>query len=385
MKIILQKENILNPIKAIRGIVSQRGVQPVLSCILFETISNDRIRLTTTDLTLTMRYTVKADVQKEGKCAIDAKIIEGIVGKIPDKKNVVIDVDDETKNIVISAGETKYTISGLNADEFPNTDEVKKQDENVKELSFEISAKELNKAIKQTVFCALQSETIGVLSGASFIINENTLEMVATDGNRLARCRVPINSHGESTNFVCSHKTLNEIAKLISILPDDNVKFTVKGSKILFEFEDLVFTSSLISGNYPKYQQLIPENNEKVAVVNREELMASIDRIAVIVNERTSIMKFDFAESGLKISTNNTDAGSASENVAINYNSDELLIAFNYKYILDVLKCMNNENVRIEMSTELSATLVRPENEDDKEDDYLCLVMPVQIPRGETR
>jgi len=383
MKIILQKENILNAIKAVKGIVSTRGVQPVLSSILFESVSSDRIKLTTTNLNLSMSYTIKADVQSEGKAAISAKVIEEIITKLPDKKDIVIDVCEETKSIKISADKTKYEIAGLNADEFPNTFECKKQDAEAKEMEFEISAKDFNRAIKQTAFCALQSEIGTVLSGVCFTISDNTLEMVSTDGNRLARCRVPINSHNEDTKFICAYRTLNEISKLLSILPDKNIKFTIKGSKILFIFEDLIFNSSLTAGNYPRYNQLIPETNEKVAVLNREQFINSIDRISVMANDRTNIMKFHFDTLGLEISTDGSEAGSAKENVEINYSSEELLIAFNYKYVLEALRCIMAENVRVEMSTNLSATLIRPDNSDEntEKEDNLCLIMPVQVPR----
>lgn len=387
MKITLQKENILNAVKAVKGIVNSRGVQPVLSSILFETISSDRIKLTTTDLNLSMSYTINAQVEKKGKAAIGAKVIEEIITKLPDKKDILLDCDSETKAIKISTEKIKYEITGLNADEFPNTFEVKKQDAEAEETTFEISTKDFNRAIKQTAFCALQNEAGSVLSGVCFTINENTLEMVATDGNRLARCRVPINSQGKQSVFICSYRTLTEISKLMSILPDKTVKFTIKGSKILFEFEDLIFNSSLINGNYPKYQQLIPETNEKIAVLNRDKFINSIDRISVVANERTNIMKFNFEASALEISTDNAEAGSAKASVEIDYNSDELLIAFNYKYVLEALRCITTDDIRVEMSTNLSATLVRPENSDDAKDqeDYLCLIMPVQVPRSETK
>lgn len=383
MKIILQKENFLNSIKAVKGIVSARGVQPILASILVETEGEDKIKLTTTDLNLSMSYTTGAKIEKEGKLAISAKVIEEIITKLPDGKDISIELNEETNVIKIQSEKTKYEVISLNSEEFPNVFNPNKRQTEDESLNkeFEIETKELNKAIKQTAFSAVQNEVGGVLSGICFVINENTLEMVATDGNRLTRSRVPINSKGEVATFICAYRTLIEISKLISLVPDKTVKFTIKGSKILFEFENIIFQSGLIDGTYPKYQQLIPTTNEKIALIDREKFINTIDRVSVMVNNRTNIMKFNFEDSSLEISTDTPEAGSAKERMDIEYSSDNLLIAFNYKYVLDVLRNVSNSKIKIEMSTNLSAAVIKPDNseEENAEDNYLCLIMPVQV------
>ena len=162
---------------------------------------------------------------------------------------------------------------------------------------------------------------------------------------------------------------------------DKMVKFSILGNKILFKFENIIFHSGLIEGTYPRYQQLIPTTNEKIAIIDREKLINTIDRVSVMVNNRTNIMKFNFEDSLLEISTDTPEAGSAKESIDINYTSENLLIAFNYKYVLDVLRNIQNEKIRIEMSTNLSATVIKPEDSEEAEagDSYLCLIMPVQV------
>ena len=382
MKIILKKDSFLNSIKAVKGIVSSRGVQPILSAILIETVSSDKIKLTATDLNLSISYTADADVQKEGKIVIPAKVIEEIITRLPDDKDILIELNKETNVIIIKSEKTKYEVITLNPEEFPNVfNQNNRPGEDNTEKQFEISTKELNKAIKQTAFSAVQNEVGGVLTGICFTINENTLETVATDGNRLTRSRVPINSRGENTVFISPYRTLTEVSKLISLVNDKDVKFTIKGNKILFEFENIIFQSGLIEGTYPKYQQLIPSSNEKTAFIDREKLINTIDRVSVMVNNRTNIMKFNFENSSLEISTDTPEAGSAKENMDIDYTSENLLIAFNYKYILDVLRNIQNPKIKIEMSTNLSAAVIKPENEEnkDEENNYLCLIMPVQV------
>ena len=205
--------------------------------------------------------------------------------------------------------------------------------------------------------------------------------MVATDGNRLTRSRIPINSKNETAVFISPYKTLMEITRLISLVDDKTIKFIVKGNKILFQFENIIFQSGLIDGTYPKYQQLIPTTNEKIAIMDREKFINSIDRVSVMVNNRTNIMKFNFEDSILEVSTDTPEAGSAKEKIDIEYSAENLLIAFNYKYLLDVLRNISSPKVKIEMSTNLSAAVLKPENTDDEKegDNYICLIMPVQV------
>lgn len=383
MKIILQKENFLNAIKAVKGIVSTRSVQPILSAILIETDEDNKIKLTTTDSNLlSMIYKTDAVIEKEGKIAIQSSVLEAIITKLPDNKDIVIELNEETNIILIQSEKAKFEVISLNSNDFPNVlNNYKKTNEEVVEKEFEIDTKDLNKAIKQTAFAAVQNEVGGVLSGISFIISDNTLEMVATDGNRLTRSRIPINSKNEVATFISPYRTLIEVTKLISLVPDKTVKFTVKGNKILFEFENIIFQSNLIDGVYPKYQQLIPTTNEKIAVIDREKLINSIDRVSVMVNNRTNIMKFNFEDSILEISTDTPEAGSAKEKTDIDYTAENLLIAFNYKYTLDVLRNISSPKVKIEMSTNLSAAVIKPEDTDDEKegDNYICLIMPVQV------
>ncbi len=384
MKITLLRETFLNAIKAVRGIVNSRANQPILASVLVETNGENKIKLVATDLVLSMSYTIEAKVEKEGKFAINGRMFEDIITKIPDGKEVTLELSPDDNLIKINSGKIKYEVVSLDGEEFPDVFNKTKRtaDDNIEPKEFQISSKDFNRGIKQTVFSAVQNDVGGVLTGVCFTISDNTLEMVATDGNRLTRSRIPINSKGEDITFICSYRTLNEISKLINTAGDkDDVKFTIKGSKIVFEFSGIIFQSGLIDGTYPKYQQLIPTTNEKVAIIDREEFINTIDRVSVMVNSRTNIMKFNFEESVLDISTDTPDAGSAKERTDIEYNSDSLLIAFNYKYILDCLRNMSGKKVRVEMSTNLSASVIKPDNNNEEQDsdNYLCLIMPVQV------
>lgn len=378
MEIILNKEDLLNSIKVVEKVTAQKGSQPVLSNILIETISNDRVRFLATDLSLSISHKTNAQVEREGKITLSAKRLSEITAKL-ENKPVKLSLNNDSGVVTISCGKTKFELIGINANEFPKVfeeDNTPQEDEK----SFEINKNTLIKGVKQVVFSAALHESASVLSGVCFNIDSNTLEIVATDGNRLTRASKEINSKDESTMFIIPSRTLQELIRISSILEDEKITLTLKKAKIQFSFDDVVFQSKLINGTYPKYQQLIPTNNEKVVYIDREELIDTIERVSVMVNERTNIIKFSFNQNTLELSTDSPDAGSGKDFVDVDSNFEDIVIAFNYRYVLDSLKNMDTKKVKIEIATSLSATLFKPAaDEDGADDSYVCLIMPVQV------
>ena len=377
MEIILSKEDLLNGIKVVEKITAQKSAQPVLSNILIETLTSDRVRFCATDLNLSISHKIKAQVEKEGKITLSAKRLGEITSKL-DNKPITLSLNPDTNVVTISCGKAKFELIGINANEFPKVFDEEVLEENQK--SFEINKNTLIKGVKQVVFSAALHESASVLSGVCFNIDSNTLEIVATDGNRLTRASKEINSKDDSAIFIVPSRTLQELIRISSIIEDEKVTIKLEKAKIRFDFEDVVFQSKLINGTYPKYQQLIPTNNDKIVYIDREELIGTIERVCVMVNERTNIIKFSFNQNSLELSTDSPDAGSGKDFIDVDSNFDEIIIAFNYKYVLDSLKNMDTKKVKIEIATSLSATLFKPSDEDEtKNDSYVCLIMPVQV------
>lgn len=377
MEIILSKEELLNGIKVVEKITAQKGTQPVLSNILIETVSSDRVKFCATDLNLSISHKVKAQVAKEGKITLSAKRLGEITTKL-DNKPITLSLNPDNNIVTISCGKAKFELIGISANEFPKVFDEEVSEENQK--SFEINKNTLIKGVKQVVFSAALHESASVLSGVCFNIDSNTLEIVATDGNRLTRASKEINSKDDSAIFIVPSRTLQELIRISSIIEDEKVTIKLEKAKIQFNFEDVVFQSKLINGTYPKYQQLIPTNNDKIVYIDREELIGVIERVCVMVNERTNIIKFSFNQNSLELSTDSPDAGSGKDFIDVDSNFNEIIIAFNYKYVLDSLKNMDTKKVKIEIATSLSATLFKPSDEDEtKNDSYVCLIMPVQV------
>ncbi len=377
MEIILEKESFLNGIKIVEKVTSQKAVQPVLSNILIETISGDRVKFCATDLNQAISLKAKADVIGEGKITLNARRLAEIIGRL-EEKPIRLSVDNETNQVKIACGRSNFELIGMSANEFPDifSNEEQKTDSH----QYEINKNIFNKVIKQTIYSSAQNELASVLGGLCVTIGDNILEVAATDGNRLTRSRKEINSKGQAGLFIIPTKTLSELSRISELVKDEILSLIVEKSRITFLFNDLKFSSKLIEGNYPKYQQLIPTNNEKIIVIDRKELIDSIERVSTVVNERTNIVKFDFTKDSLEICTDTPEAGSGRDTLEIEYDFEEIAIAFNYKYVLDALKNMESKNIKIEIATALSASIIKEQLENiELENNYVCLIMPVQV------
>lgn len=373
MEIILNKEDFSNGIKIVEKIASQKAIQPILSNILIETTSNDRIRMCTTDLTLSINCKTNAQVIEQGAITLTAKKVSEIVSKISSTEITLKTIED-TDNVKIKSGKTEFDLIGLNANDFPDILD------DLSQVDFQkivLDKNEFLKAIKQVIFAVSQQETQVVLTGVCFTIENNTIEVAATDGNRLTRVRKELTETFDiPLSFIVPAKTLQEVQRISSLVEDENITLKVHKNKILFEFENLIFQSKLIEGVYPKYQQLIPSSNDKKIVVNRAELINSIDRVSIMVNERTNVIRFDFSQGQLEIMADRPDAGRSKDYIDIEYNQEDMLTAFNYKYVLDGLKNMDSKNIVIEISDVLAASIFKPQEDDS---DYICLIMPVKV------
>jgi len=375
VEIVLNKEDFSNGIKIVEKITSQKPTQPILSNILIESIASDRIKFCATDsnMNLSINYKTSAQVETSGAITLSAKKLSEIVSKLSSTE-VTLKSQEDTENIKIKSGKTEFDLIGLPATEFPK---VLDETENPDTKTFVLNKNEFSKAIKQVIFAVSQQETQVVLTGVCFNIENNILELAATDGNRLTRVQKEIDAISEElVNFIVPAKTLAEVLRISSMVDDEEITLKIQKNKILFEFENLTFQSRLIDGIYPKYQQLIPNANEKKIVIDRAELINSIERVSVMVNERTNIMKFNFTQSQLEIMADTPEAGRSKDYINIEYEFNDLLTAFNYKYVLDGLKNMDTKNVEIEISDVLAATIFKPQ--DDK-NNYICLIMPVKV------
>ena len=347
MKFIISKEDLYNGIKIVERATSQKAVQPVLYNILIETLENNSIRLTATDLVLTVVTTVDAQILEAGKITLPAKKLNEIVSKLSNDL-ITIETEENGSEVNITCNKS----------------------------SFDVELKPFLKAIRQAGFAAASYEVSNLLSGIVCEFSNGMLEIASTDGNRLARVREKIDTGiTEPTQLIIPSRTLNEFMKMCSFVDEDSIKICKDKSTIILKTEKTLTISRLLDGQFPKYNQLIPSESPKKAIVNVSQLIAALERVSVMVNDKTSIVKMLFADNELTLSGDSSESGKSEDKIDIQYTDEELLIAFNYKFVLDALRIIESDEVIIGLNASLSATVLRPNSDED----FICLIMPVQI------
>ena len=370
MLFTIDKDSLLNKLKIVEKVTAQRGtVQPVLANVLFEA-ENNILNLSATDLDISVKAKTTVAVKKEGKITLPAKKLLEIAAKLPDKP-VEFSLNEDTNVVSIKCGNSKFEIIGISAQEFPVIeDEIKDGTE------IEIEIEPFLKSIKNTVYAAANYENRNVISGVFCLIKDNKLEMAATDCNRLTRIIEAIkNKEAKSAKIVIPSKTLNEFVRICSFMAEDKVVLIVDKSRITLKTMNFSINSRLTEGEYPPYEQLIPKTTANNLVVLRDDLISALDRVSTMVNDRTCIVKFMFSNNKLVLKAETPNSGTSEDVIDCEYKGDELAIAFNYKYVLDSIKTMDAKNVKIGLNGSLSATLFKP----DSEENYICLIMPIQI------
>jgi DNA polymerase-3 subunit beta len=213
------------------------------------------------------------------------------------------------------------------------------------------------------------------LSGALLAIKNNQLELVSTDGHRLAYTRREMENLkvGREINQIVSKKTLNELKKF----EDDRIEFDFDDNSLFFRVQNRVLVSRIIESKFPNYQAVIPKNNPNVLLVSREELISAIRRVSVLSAERSRGIKFEIKQGELRLFSSNPEMGEARDKIAVEYQGEDLDIGFNSQYLLDFLSTLNSDRVRLEIKDENSAALMKPEPEDKNV--YLYVLMPMKI------
>ena len=369
MQFTVQKENLLNALNAVSKATTSRGIQPILANILIDAIDAKSLKFTATDLDISIETIIPAIVTEEGQITLQAKKLVEITTNLSDE-TVNFDIDTERLVAKISSGHAKFELMGIGADEFPKITKISENDE------FEIDLETFLKSVRQTKFAAASFETNNVLSGVYLSLKNDELEVAATDGNRLARKQTKLSkSLSKDLAIVIPTRILDEILRLSSSSDADNIYIGISEGQVSFRLPDKYLISRLLEGRYPDYPKLIPASYDTIVMANREDIISSIRRTAVMANERTNIVKLDFEKHKLYLSANAPDIGDASDSMDVDFKEGGLKIAFNYKFIIEALQAVETHDVKMEFGGSLAPALLKS----DEEDGYLCLIMPVQV------
>ena len=369
MQLRCSKENLAKGVQAVRGAVASHGVLPVLSNILVEALPGG-VTLTATDLELGIKTDVPAEVKEEGTVTLPAKTLGEIIARLPEA-----DVEFASTNggaeTQITCDKVTFTLRGLPPGEFP----ALPQAEGKVAVSFDAST--LQRAIKLTTFATANDDTKSTLSGVFVQIEGKRLELAATDGYRLACFSYDLaKSIKTGLQIIVPTRSLQELARLAGASgPEAKVNLTLCNNQSVWEVEGKILTSRLIDGQYPRYRDIIPQAFEKKALIERELLLAAVERAAIMASERTNnIIHLEIKPGELHLTAGTPDMGNAAETLSVEYAGEPLAIAFNAKYLIEAIRHQEAVALQLELGTSLSPALLHGA----KDGAYLCLIMPVR-------
>ena len=368
MRFTISREKLQEGLAAVTAAVPAKTTLPVLSNLLVETTERG-IRLSATDLDIAVSTEVSADVETPGSITIPAKKLSEIARELPPSP-VKVSASGEQR-VTIECGRSRFKLLGLPRDEFPSFPTVRFNE------SWRVKSGELQKLISQVAFAVSTEESRPILNGVLWELREDRMRMVATNGHRLSKMEVPVESSSAPPgDLIVPPKALEQIKRLF---PAEEELEIARGENHLgFRSPFTSVFTRLVEGPYPNYEQVIPKDNDRFCLCDKAALTSALKRMSVIASDQTHRIKMSFNTGMLKFSVTTPDLGEASDELPVNYNGDQLDIGFNATYLLEILRYMPTEQVRLTFKAPERAATIEPEGWDDPAK-YLCLVMPLRL------
>jgi DNA polymerase-3 subunit beta len=376
MRATVERSHLLRSLSHVHRVVERRNTIPILSNVLLRA-DGGKLTLKATDLDLEVTDTVPSEVGQGGATTVPAHILHDIVRKLPDGAEVSLDTGDGSQ-LALKSGRSRFTLQVLPESDFPDltTGEFPTR--------FQLPAAALKKLIDRTQFAISTEETRYYLNGIYLHVvtvdKKPMLRAVATDGHRLAQAQIAAPKGSEKMpGVIVPRKAVGEIQKLVEgageeaidvELSDTKVRVTIPGSG-----GDVVLTSKLIDGTFPDYARVIPQGNDKILKVARAEFRDAVDRVSTISSERGHAVKLGLTDGKMTLSVNNPDSGNATEELGVDYGSDDIEIGFNSRYLLDVADQLESENSEFRFAEPGSPTLIL----DEGAPDALYVLMPMRV------
>jgi DNA polymerase III subunit beta len=369
MKLTITREQLQEGLVAVAASVPAKTTLPILSNILLEA-TKDGIRLSGTDLDIAVSTTVSASVDQEGAITLPARKLVEIVRELPSAAMRLTASGEQ--RVSIECGRSRFRLLGLPREEFPAFPTVKF------EGGWRTSSKELQKLIAHVAFAASTEESRPILNGVLWELRPERMRMVATNGHRLARMDVPTSeTQGASqADLIVPPKALDQIRRLFDT--DETVEIARSENHLGFRTSSTQIYTRLIEGPYPNYEQVIPRENDKVATADRVALTAALRRMSIVASDQTHRIRMGFANGSCKLSVQTPDLGEAQEELNVSYEGDPLEIGFNAAYLLEILKYIPTDEVRMTFKAPERAATCEPVGWDDPAS-YLALVMPLRL------
>jgi DNA polymerase-3 subunit beta len=383
MKLVCSQAELNAALQLVSRAVASRPTHPVLANVLLTAdAGTDRLSLTGFDLNLGIQTSLPASVDSSGAVTLPARLLGEIVSKLSSDSPVSLSSDTGADQVELTSSSGSYQMRGMPADDFPELPLV----ENGTALRVDPSS--LLKALRATLFASSADEAKQLLTGVHLRFNQKRLEAASTDGHRLAMLTVEDalqteitadESEPDELAVTLPARSLREVERLMaSWKGNDPVSLFCERGQVVVLAADQMVTSRTLEGTYPNYRQLIPDGFSRTIDLDRRAFISALERIAVLADQHNNVVRIatEPATGLVQISADAQDVGSGSESLPAEINGDAVQIAFNVRYVLDGLKAMDCDRVRLSCNAPTTPAILTPSNDDQG---LTYLVMPVQI------
>jgi DNA polymerase-3 subunit beta len=368
MKIIIQSGELKKYLGIVNRGVSSRPQLPILSGVLLKAIG-DEVSLVATDLEVSFWLRLSAKVEEEGEVVIPAKLFSELVASFP-TGNVTISVEKHVVKIEVEGIVSE--IVGQGAEDFPSIPRASKAQVILRSGDF-------RQKVDRVCVSAARDDTRPVLTGVLWEINEDKVSLVATDGYRLSVDKLTLSKTEleKETRLILPSRSLQEISKMLGETGADDfsLEFDKKNQQVIFKVGEIEVASRLIAGEFPPYQQIMPNTYSSRAVFGRVEILEGVKRASLFARDNANIVKLQMEKDGVVVKAESTQVGTSVSKIAATVEGEELTVAFNARYLLDYLASCTSENVIWETEGELKPSVFRNEDEDT----WVQVVMPVRV------
>lgn len=367
MHITFPKANLQKAINVLQK-VSQNKTSSNLPGAIYMTTKNGQVELQGNDFELGIRLTIDGDIKEPGTLVVGSRYFQELIRKLPGD-TIELYKPEEGNSLTITSGSSEFNLVTLHPDDFSLVEQIHDQDH------VNIDSFAMKELIDLTNYAAATDEDRPVFTGALLEIKENEVTMVATDTHRMAVKKITIDEPATTPmRAIIPTKTLAEVSRL---LPTDNpamINIIWNRTQIVFNFESIYIISRLIEGTYPEYEKVIPSQFDSSAVIDRREFAGAVDRVSLLAKDISyNVIRYDWAESNVTLSTQNTEIGMAKEDVVVEFKGTPFTISFNGRYISDILRHSTGDNIHLFLKQN-GPVVIRQDNNPN----YTYVVTPVR-------
>ena len=372
MKVTIERSALVKALGHVQSVVERRNTIPILANVLLQA-DGGALNLTATDLDIEISESAPADVATPGAATASALTLYEIDRRLPDGAQVRLEMSQEEGRLKVAAGRSDFALAVLPEEDFPTlaTDDLGE--------SFPIPTEDLKRLFVKARFAMSQEETRYYLNGVYLHPVTETEAPVyraaATDGHRLARVDTPLPPGAQNApGVIVPRKAVTELVRLLDDA-DDTVDVAVSSTKIRFGFGAGRLTSKLVDGTFPDYERVIPKENPNLLRVETEDFSKAVDRVSTVSADRTRSIKLELDQDRLRLAVNNPDAGSALEELSVEFEGAPLEIGFNARYLLDVAGQIEGTTMGVRLADPSSPTVIF----DDEDPSALYVLMPLRV------